>query len=59
MARWVKNLMVAAQVAVEVRVRSPAWHSGLMDRRCCRCITVAWIQSLAWEFPCAAGTDII
>ena len=31
MAQWVKNLTVAAPVAAEVRVQSPAWHSGLKD----------------------------
>ena len=30
-AQWVKNLTVAAQVTVEVRVQTPAWHSGLKD----------------------------
>ena len=28
---WVKNLTVAAQVTAEVRVRFPAWHSGLKE----------------------------
>ena len=31
MAQWVKNLTVEAQVAVEVQVQFPAWHSGLKD----------------------------
>ena len=30
-AQWVKNLTAAAQVAVEARVRSLAWHDGLKD----------------------------
>ena len=30
-AQWVKNLTEAAQVAAEVWVSSPAWHSGLKD----------------------------
>ena len=29
MVQWVKNLTVAAQVAVETLVRSLVWHSGL------------------------------
>ncbi len=31
MAQWVKNPTVEAQMAVEVRVQFPAWHSGLKD----------------------------
>ena len=31
MAQWVKNLIVAARVAAEVRVPSLAWSSGLKD----------------------------
>ena len=30
-AQWVKNPTAAAQVAVEVQVRTPAWCSGLKD----------------------------
>ena len=30
-AQWVKNPTAAARVAVEVRVQSPAQHSGLKD----------------------------
>ena len=29
MAQWVKDLTAAAQVAAEVWVQFPAWHSGL------------------------------
>ena len=37
MTYWVKNPTVAAQVAVEVRVRSLAQHSGLRIWCCCNC----------------------
>ena len=47
MAQWVKNT-AEARVAVEVWVRSPAWHSELKHQ----------IQSFAQELPCAVGIAI-
>ena len=47
--QWVKNLMVAAWASAEVRVRSPAQHSGLRD---------PVFRSQLWlrfKFPLAVG----
>ena len=53
MAKWVKNPTAAAQVAVEVQVRSLARHSGLKDLALLQLQgkVAALIQSLAWESP--------
>ena len=50
---WVKNLTAAAQVVSEVHIQSLAQYSGLKGTDAS--VAVAWIQSLAWEFPYAAG----
>ena len=54
-AQWVKTLTAVAQVAVEAQVRCPVWCSGFEGSGVAATVAVAWIQSLAWELPCAAG----
>lgn len=54
--QWVKNMIAAAQVAVELRVQSLALHSGSRIP-CCHdcsiCTAATHIQSRAWELPYA------
>ena len=49
-----KNLTAAAWVASEARVQSTALCSGLKDPA----LPQLWLESLAWELPCAMGTAI-
>ena len=62
MAHWAKNLTAMAQVVAEAGVQSLAQCSGLKDLvlpQLQHRLQLAWIQSLAWELPCAMGAAIL
>ena len=61
-AQWVKNPTAATQVAMEVQVRSLAWHSRLKNlvllQQQHRPAAAGQIQSLAWELAHAEDVAI-
>ena len=62
LVQWVKNPTAAAQVTLEVWVRSLPLLSGLGIWCCrelwCRLAAVALIGPLVWEFPYASGVAL-
>ena len=61
-AQWVKNPTAATRVTAEVKVQFLTRYSALKDSALLqlqhRSAAAAWIQSLAWELPYAAGVAI-
>ena len=56
--QWVMDPTVVAQVAAEIQVSSPAWHSGIRSgaiAAVAQAAAVPPIGSLAWGLPYATG----
>ena len=52
--QWVKNLTAASWVAVEVRVRSPAQHSGLKGSSV-GAVALDWVSGQETSICCGFG----